>query len=72
MKKLDLHGVPHAEVPELVHQFVNENWVEGRELHVITGHSLEMKRIVRSVLGMYDVEVDDGDPRNAGYLRILT
>jgi DNA-nicking Smr family endonuclease len=72
MKKLDLHGVPHEEVPDLVHRFINENWVSGLELHVITGHSCEMKRIARDVLDMYDVEVEEGDPRNSGYLRILT
>ena len=72
MKKLDLHGVPHAEVPEVVHGFINKNWREGQELHVITGHSRVMKRIVRDVLDMYDVEVEEGDPRNPGYLRVLT
>jgi len=72
MKKLDLHGAPHEEVPDLVHRFINENWREGQELHVITGHSRVMKRIARDVLDMYDVEVEEGDPRNTGYLRIMT
>lgn len=72
MKKLDLHGMPHEEVPEVVHGFINENWREGQELCVITGHSRVMKRIVRDVLDMYDVEVEEGDPQNLGYLKVMT
>jgi len=71
MKKLDLHGVPHAEVPELVHQFVNEYWGYEGELHIITGHSKLMKNIVNDTLDMYEVEVEEGDPRNSGYLRVM-
>jgi len=69
--KLDLHGVSHEDVPELVHQFINDNW--GKlELHIVTGYSVTMKRIARGVLNMYDVEVEEGDTQNSGYLRIVT
>jgi DNA-nicking Smr family endonuclease len=68
--KLDLHGLPHEDVTDAVHTFINESW-EAAEVHIITGHSRRMKHIVKEVLAMYDVEVEDGDPRNPGYLRIL-
>jgi hypothetical protein len=69
---LDLHGIGHNDVDDLVHRFINENWESGKELRIITGHSLKMKNIVRDILKMYDVEVEEGDPRNSGYLRVLT
>jgi hypothetical protein len=69
---LDLHGIPHEEVPDLVHSFVNEHWGFGGELHIITGHSKLMKNIVAEILDMYEVEVEEGDPRNSGYLRVMT
>ena len=68
--RLDLHGVPHEDVEQLVHEFINANWGTP-EVHIVTGHSRRMKAIVRSVLGSYDVDVEDGDPRNPGYLRVL-
>ena len=69
---LDLHGAVYEDVDDMVHRFVNENWEEGRELHVVTGHSMRMKNIVKDILKMYDVEIEDGDMCNSGYLRILT
>lgn len=70
--KLDLHGVPHEEADGLVHGFINANWKPDQELHIITGHSVLMKNIVKKALNFYDVEVTEGDPRNSGYIRILT
>jgi DNA-nicking Smr family endonuclease len=72
VRALDLHGVSHEDVEDMVHRFINENWTAEQELHVITGHSLRMKRIVKDVLKMYDVKVEEGDLRNAGYLRVFT
>lgn len=70
--KLDLHGVPHEDADGLVHEFINANWKADQELHIITGHSVLMKNIVKKALNFYDVEVQDGDPRNPGYIRVLT
>ena len=69
---LDLHGVSHEEAGDIVHQFVNAHWHANVELHIITGHSILMKTIVDQTLNFYDVEVIHGDPRNAGYVRVLT
>ena len=69
---LDLHGVKHEDAERLCHEFINKNWGPDLELHIITGHSILMKTIVDQTLNFYDVEVIHGDPRNAGYVRVLT
>lgn len=72
MKKLDLHGVLHEDVPELVHRFINSNWKPDQELHIITGHSQRMKSIVTGVLRLYDVTVEHGTYMNPGFIRVFT
>jgi hypothetical protein len=68
---LDLHGLKHEDVEEVCHRFVNENWGSQVELHIVTGHSVKMKSLVRRVLSMYDLEFEDGDIKNKGYIRII-
>lgn len=70
-KVLDLHGMKHEDVEEVCHRFINENWGSPSELHIITGHSVLMKRLVNNALKFYDLEYTVGDPRNEGYIRIL-
>jgi DNA-nicking Smr family endonuclease len=72
MKKLDLHGAPHEEVPDLVHQFINENWKPNLELNIITGHSDRMRSLVYDVLKQYDLEFVTTDLRNSGQIRVQT
>lgn len=61
----------HEDAPEVVHRFINDHWVEGWTLHVITGQSTKMKSIVRSVLVMYRVEWEE-DEWNSGSIKIFT
>jgi DNA-nicking Smr family endonuclease len=68
---LDLHGVSHEDASEMVHRFINDHWVEGWTLHVITGNSTKMKSIVQSVLNLYQVDWID-DEWNAGSIKIFT
>lgn len=68
---LDLHGMRHEDVEEVCHRFVNENWGVSAELHIVTGHSVRMKSLVRRVLSMYDLQFEDGDIKNKGYIRII-
>lgn len=70
MKKLDLHGIPHVDVTNACHEFINQHWNTDQELHIITGHSPAMKELVREVLGIYDVEYTMGDLHNPGYVRL--
>ena len=53
IKKLDLHGVRHADAKQQVINFVEANWDSGDELEIITGHSTRMKDIVLNVLDEY-------------------
>ena len=46
-KELDLHGLTHTEVPDLVENFVLLNEPPYR---IITGHSTKMREIVIKVL----------------------
>lgn len=71
IKKLDLHGVKHAEVAQVCHSFINSSWGSYTVLHIITGHSQTMKAIVEKVLKNYDVDYTIGDLRNSGYIKIL-
>jgi len=52
---LDLHGLRHVDVPDAVHRFVNDHWIPGWRLLIITGDSAAMRRLVAGVLRMYDV-----------------
>lgn len=71
IKKLDLHGLKHTEVSRICHNFINAHWGKCCELHIITGHSQEMKLIVEEVLNNYDVEYMVGDLRNSGYIKVF-
>jgi DNA-nicking Smr family endonuclease len=71
IKKLDLHGVKHAEAAQVCHDFINFSWGNYTVLHIITGHSQAMKAIVEKVLKNYDVDYTIGDLRNSGYIKIL-
>jgi len=49
---LDLHGVPHAEVPDILAKFIWKHWAYKDVLVIITGHSLIMKKRALGVLKM--------------------
>lgn len=59
--ELDLHGVSHADVSGVVHRFVNDHWVRGWRLLIITGDSSRMRRLVAEVLSCYDVDWWESD-----------
>ncbi len=69
---LDLHGVPHEEVEDLVHQFVNSKWRPNLVLAIVTGHSERMKSLVRKVVSQYDLEPLTADMRNPGQMQLAT
>jgi hypothetical protein len=53
MKKLDLHGMRHAEARVAVTQFVEDNWNSGIEAQIVTGNSTKMRGVVLGVLDEY-------------------
>lgn len=55
MKELDLHGVRHEDVEREVIRFVEDNWGKGEAVRIITGHSIEMVKLVSGVLYSYQV-----------------
>jgi len=69
---LDLHGITHEDVYDVVHEFVNSNWQPNLELTIITGHSDRMKSLVYSILKQYDLEFVTTDLRNSGQIKVQT
>lgn len=69
---LDLHGVSHEDVPDIVHQFINANWKPNLELCIITGYSDRMRSLVYSILKQYDLEMVTTDVRNGGKIKVQT
>lgn len=59
MKKLDLHGIRHYDVRSMVIRFIEEYWDTGTEVEIVTGHSEQMKFIVKEVLDEYKLEYSD-------------
>lgn len=55
--QLDLHGVKHADVEQMVEDYVLLN---ETPLRIITGNSQPMKDIVRKVLLKHQFKFDDG------------
>jgi DNA-nicking Smr family endonuclease len=71
MNSLDLHGVKHERARVMVIRFIEDNWKRGGNVEIITGHSNEMKAIVKEVFDEYKLEYKDGsfDGRNMGMIR---
>jgi DNA-nicking Smr family endonuclease len=52
--KLDLHGTKHDDVRRKVDMFIWENMrTDESQVTIVTGHSIEMKNIVRQVVTEY-------------------
>lgn len=69
VKKIDLHGVRHHRVKSVVVQGIEEVWNTDTQVEIITGHSPQMKAIVKGVLDEYQLECENGDFLNTGYIR---
>jgi len=56
MNSLDLHGIKHSQVQILLDQFIWESMKKKqKEVVVITGHSKQMKDIVRNCVNDYNM-----------------
>ena len=71
MEKIDLHGIRHDMVRKKVIRAIEDHWMTGDTLDLITGHSNEMKGIVIEVLEEYGLEYRIGDfsQTNMGFIR---
>jgi DNA-nicking Smr family endonuclease len=73
MIQLDLHGHRHEEVKHLLERILNSMWGSEEELHIITGYSERLQKIVVDILREYNLEYSIGDfsGRNMGYVRTV-
>ena len=71
VKKIDLHGVRHHRVKSVVIRGIEDVWNTDTKVEIITGHSSQMKEIVKEVLDEYELGYEDGDFLNAGYIRTI-
>ncbi len=65
IKKLDLHGIRHADVKQLVIHFIEDNWGSEEDFEIVTGHSANMKSIVLNVLDEYKLPYTVGEIFNS-------
>jgi DNA-nicking Smr family endonuclease len=51
---LDLHGIKHEHVFQIVDQFIGHHiLIQTREVSIITGHSVKMKELVEDIAKDY-------------------
>ena len=68
MLELDLHGVRHADVKDVVINFLYD---KDMPVRIITGNSNSMKNIVKEVLDQFNLEAMYESPNNLGALLIV-
>ena len=70
--KLDLHGISHYEVSNLIDQFIWESMnMNQYDVEIVTGNSDKMKKVVIEVINEYKLQYQIGDGWNTGYIRIF-
>ena len=68
---LDLHGVRHDEVPDILAKFLWKHRAYKDVLVIITGYSHIMKKRVQEVLSLYSTRrIEEFDGRNFGRMRV--
>lgn len=67
--KLDLHGVKHQDAEVIVENFVI--FTNQLPLHIITGQSTEMIKIVTDILDYHGYVYEIGDYFNKGYINVI-
>ena len=68
METLDLHGVRHHQVDEVVRSFLN---FIDLPCQVVTGNSYQMKQIVKNIVKEYEWFCYERDSYNYGTLVIV-
>jgi DNA-nicking Smr family endonuclease len=67
---LDLHGVYHSEVGKKVDSFVTDHILKGsRSVFIITGNSVEMKKLVNKTLLDYSI-ISEETLSNSGIVAV--
>jgi hypothetical protein len=69
---IDLHGVSHYKVSEILDKKIWESMNSGKSgLKIITGNSDRMKQFSISVIKEYGFHYQIGDPINNGYILVF-
>lgn len=67
--ELDLHGVKHEHVGQLLDSFIWEHMQnKSSSIRVITGNSPDMKRIVNEIINEYGFVATEGIGNNASLI----
>jgi len=68
---VDLHGVRHDEVADVLAKFIWKHWAYKDVLVIITGYSMIMKKRALEVLKMYNTRrIEESDGHNWGRIRV--
>jgi len=73
LNKLDLHGIRHRDVYDIVDKFINDIILADKPVQrfeIVTGYSDRMKELVCEVLDEYNLEVLERYSPNEGKLVI--
>lgn len=59
---IDLHGIKHAEVEQIISSQIDKYWHDYifPDFTIITGHSNQMREIVKKVAKKYKLEANVG------------
>jgi DNA-nicking Smr family endonuclease len=71
MKTIDLHGIFHKDVDDILSKSISETIKKGdKNLKIITGNSDKMKDIVSKRLNKLNLFYQLGDPINPNYILV--
>ena len=65
MKSLDLHGIKHRDVEDLVNAFIGRHF-NMLPIEIITGNSVDMQEIVRKIVLSYKLKMESSNYFNLG------
>jgi len=65
MKELDLHGIKHEDVEDLVNCFINRNF-NILPIVIITGNSADMQHIVKKIVHSHHLKIEPTSYVNLG------
>ena len=71
MKKIDLHGIKHRNVTNMVDTFIRQN-NNNLPVEIITGNSLDMQNIIKRIIKSYGLRMEPKSHVNLGSYIIRT
>ena len=65
MKELDLHNISHDEASIIIDEFIIKNYINF-PIQIITGNSIIMQNILRSIIDNHNLRMQPSHPENLG------